>query len=173
MAKQKRRRRLRVGRLLALLLAAVLSIGVFAVFVSGMIHIVQEIISPQETPAVQSEPTPTPDPTYRHSYDWQNLKEDEAGFLSYEDSAYRTRLGIDVSHYQGTIDWHAVHDAGVEFAFTVRGTAVIRPGNCMKIPGIGKIFRVRWMRTSRSRSIFSRRQTARKKRLKKPTMSWS
>ena len=118
MAKQKRRRRLRVGRLLALLLAAVLSIGVFAVFVSGMIHIVQEIISPQETPAVQSEPTPTPDPTYRHSYDWQNLKEDEAGFLSYEDSAYRTRLGIDVSHYQGTIDWHAVHDAGVVQTWT-------------------------------------------------------
>ena len=120
MAKQKRRRRLRVGRLLALLLAAVLSVGVLAVFVSGIVHVVQEIVSPSE-PAVEPEPTPTPDPTYRNSYGWQYVKEDENGFLSYEDDTYTSRLGIDVSHYQGNIDWNAVHEAGVEFAFIRAG----------------------------------------------------
>ena len=34
----------------------------------------------------------------------------------YTGSGYDTRLGIDVSFYQGDIDWEAVRDAGVEFA---------------------------------------------------------
>lgn len=122
MAKRRRpRRRLRVGRLLILLLLIVLSIGIFAVFVSGFIKIVQEIFSPQEPEYAEPEPTPTPDPTYRNDYDWQYVKEDESGFASYADDQYTTRLGIDVSHYQGNIDWNAVHEAGVEFAFIRAG----------------------------------------------------
>lgn len=38
--------------------------------------------------------------------------------LSYEgDERYSFRLGIDVSHHQGTIDWKQVKAAGYEFAF--------------------------------------------------------
>ena len=38
------------------------------------------------------------------------------GFLVYDDDAYTCRVGIDVSKYQGTIDWAAVKGAGVDFA---------------------------------------------------------
>lgn len=37
--------------------------------------------------------------------------------LTYDDDKYTSRFGIDVSHHQGTIDWHKVKEAGVTFAF--------------------------------------------------------
>ncbi|MCR4945192.1 MAG: hypothetical protein K5986_12325 [Clostridium sp.] len=37
--------------------------------------------------------------------------------LTYNDNNFTSRLGIDVSSYQGTIDWHKVREAGVKFAF--------------------------------------------------------
>lgn len=37
--------------------------------------------------------------------------------MSYEDEEYTSRLGIDVSHHQGKIDWNAVKEAGFEFVF--------------------------------------------------------
>ncbi|MCR5177870.1 MAG: glycoside hydrolase family 25 protein [Lachnospiraceae bacterium] len=36
---------------------------------------------------------------------------------SYEDDSYTSRLGIDVSHHQGRIDWQAVKADGFDFAF--------------------------------------------------------
>jgi len=50
-----------------------------------------------------------------HSYNWDNLREHN-GFLQYEDENYVSRLGIDVSTYQGEIDWQRVKEQGVEFA---------------------------------------------------------
>ena len=53
----------------------------------------------------------------KHPYDldcffWKN------GVLSYEgDENYRSRLGVDVSHHQGAIDWQKVKSQGYEFAF--------------------------------------------------------
>lgn len=38
------------------------------------------------------------------------------GLPEYVGSDYDTRLGVDVSFYQGEIDWQAVADSGVEFA---------------------------------------------------------
>lgn len=38
------------------------------------------------------------------------------GRLSYEDDVYVSRLGVDVSHYQGYIDWEKVKEDGYEFA---------------------------------------------------------
>ncbi len=37
--------------------------------------------------------------------------------LTYKDDAYDVRLGIDVSHHQGYIDWDSVKSAGYDFAF--------------------------------------------------------
>ncbi len=48
---------------------------------------------------------------------------DPAGFertgdlLKYEDELFTSRMGIDVSKYQGEIDWKSVREAGIEFAF--------------------------------------------------------
>ena len=36
----------------------------------------------------------------------------ENGFLVYDDATYTCRIGIDVSKYQGNIDWAAVKAAG-------------------------------------------------------------
>ncbi len=51
-----------------------------------------------------------------HDYDWDSLS--GSGLtLSYEDDTYTSRVGVDVSQYQGEIDWQAVREAGVTFAF--------------------------------------------------------
>ena len=42
-------------------------------------------------------------------YYWQD------GFLRYKDSSYTSAAGIDVSTYQGSIDWKKVKKAGVDF----------------------------------------------------------
>ncbi len=56
------------------------------------------------------------DAVEKHSFDWSRLSGSELT-LSYEDERYTTRIGIDVSQYQGTIDWQAVRESGVTFAF--------------------------------------------------------
>jgi lysozyme len=40
----------------------------------------------------------------------------ENGFFDYDDGTRTASLGVDVSVYQGEIDWQAVREAGVEFA---------------------------------------------------------
>lgn len=52
----------------------------------------------------------------KHKYNWEHLKKDEKGYYIYQDDNYETKLGIDVSTYQGEIDWKQVKKAGIEFA---------------------------------------------------------
>lgn len=57
----------------------------------------------------------------RHDYDWTRLAY-AAGRTYYFDEAYPdVRYGIDVSEYQGEIDWQAVAADGVSFAFIRAG----------------------------------------------------
>lgn len=42
---------------------------------------------------------------------------DDNGVMSYQDSTVQTHKGIDVSKYQGDIDWSLVAQDGIEFAF--------------------------------------------------------
>lgn len=51
-----------------------------------------------------------------HSYDYSQLNNDEK-LYSYtdEDGIQTSMVGIDVSKYQGNIDWQAVKDEGIEF----------------------------------------------------------
>ena len=51
----------------------------------------------------------------KHNYIWENLI-DNNNLYKYEDKNYYTKLGIDVSSYQGNIDWKAVKEDGIEFA---------------------------------------------------------
>ena len=46
----------------------------------------------------------------------EGFSRDEYNFISYEDDEYYTRRGIDVSAFQGEIDWNLVKESGVEFA---------------------------------------------------------
>lgn len=87
--------------------------------------------------ACGGEPEPTPDPhegmiyvNTGNNYEWvdeaegvpvaqvseQDFETGEDGIPVYTGELYDTRLGIDVSFYQGDIDWQAVAAAGIKFA---------------------------------------------------------
>lgn len=54
----------------------------------------------------------------RHTYDQEQLVHDENQMMHYyENGEVISHQGIDVSKYQGEIDWEAVADTGVEYAF--------------------------------------------------------
>lgn len=53
----------------------------------------------------------------KHNYNWDYLTNDETGISYIGDANYTIRKGIDVSKWQGEIDWAKVADAGYEFAF--------------------------------------------------------
>lgn len=65
--------------------------------------------------------TPVESALVENDYDYSNLYSDEDGFIRYEDENYTSRVGIDVSSHQGTIDWKKVKEAGVEFAYIRTG----------------------------------------------------
>lgn len=53
----------------------------------------------------------------RCSYDRSLFEKDsDTGYMTYNDDSIKTRRGIDVSIYQGDIDWHRVKESGVDFA---------------------------------------------------------
>lgn len=54
----------------------------------------------------------------RHSYEWDKLKLDETTyFMEYEDEEFPDpKIGIDVSKFQGNIDWEQVSESGIDFA---------------------------------------------------------
>ncbi len=49
-------------------------------------------------------------------YDWSHLQRD-GDILSYEDDAYTSRWGVDVSSHDGTVDWDTLKKEGTSFAF--------------------------------------------------------
>lgn len=58
-----------------------------------------------------------PNKVFRSAFDWSNLKS-EGDRLSYVvDGKTLSRCGIDVSEHSGDIDWKAVADDGVDFAY--------------------------------------------------------
>lgn len=70
---------------------------------------------------------PITDMVQKHGFVESDFTIGEDGFLEYvgEDSSVNVRKGIDVSRFQGKIDWEKVASAGVEFAFVrvgLRGT---------------------------------------------------
>lgn len=114
---KRRKRRLRIGRLLLLIAIA---IGAVILFFTG-VRLIYNALFSSHGPQEVIEPTPTPDPIYKNNYDWQYLTRDENDICTYEDANYTSSFGIDVSHFQGEIDWQAVKNAGVEFAFIRAG----------------------------------------------------
>ena len=53
----------------------------------------------------------------KHSYDWSYLSGDGREKEYSGDKNYRVKKGIDVSAYQGTIDWERVKADGIDFVF--------------------------------------------------------
>ena len=51
-----------------------------------------------------------------NSYDNKYFLKESDGYMTYTEPGVETELGIDVSVYQGEIDWQKVADAGIDFA---------------------------------------------------------
>lgn len=51
-----------------------------------------------------------------NTYDKDCFQVNEQGLLTYNSDEYTCKVGVDVSRYQGTIDWAQVKGAGVDFA---------------------------------------------------------
>lgn len=52
----------------------------------------------------------------KHQYNWDNLSITKNGYYTYSDDIYESKIGIDVSKFQGDIDWKKVKKSGIEFA---------------------------------------------------------
>ncbi len=66
---------------------------------------------------------PITDKIEHHGFADDDFEIGEDGFMKYvgDDSTVHTKIGIDVSRFQGNIDWKKVADAGVEFAMIRAG----------------------------------------------------
>ena len=65
-----------------------------------------------------------------HDYNWKYLKYDDDGRLHYKgDDDYTVRRGIDVSEFQGQIDWEKVKKAGYDFVFVRAGHRTFHTGS--------------------------------------------
>lgn len=51
-----------------------------------------------------------------NSYSSKYFSKNSSGYMTYSEPGVETELGIDVSVYQGEIDWQKVADAGIDFA---------------------------------------------------------
>lgn len=68
-----------------------------------------------------------------HNYNWKYLSYDESGLLRYEgDDDYMIRRGIDVSEFQGKIDWDKVREAGYDFVFVRVGHRTMHTGDLQR-----------------------------------------
>lgn len=52
----------------------------------------------------------------KHKYDLKNNISRENGRLSYEDDNVKAKVGIDLSKYNGTVDWEKVKEDNIDFA---------------------------------------------------------
>lgn len=52
----------------------------------------------------------------KNEYNFDNYLNNANNYYRYEDEKYKSKLGVDVSLYQGDIEWQKVKNAGIEFA---------------------------------------------------------
>lgn len=65
---------------------------------------------------------PVLDAVRKHTLKGENFRKNESGEMEYvENNTVTSHKGIDVSKYQGKIDWHKVRADGVEYAFVRLG----------------------------------------------------
>jgi len=56
-----------------------------------------------------------------HSYNWEGLISEGEYKYYYENDQLKSQVGIDVSEYQGEIDWNLVKSEGIDFVFVRLG----------------------------------------------------
>ncbi len=63
-----------------------------------------------------------------HTYDWDRLSDNNRR-LSYDTEEFRSKIGVDVSYFQGEIDWEKVKADGIDFAMIRLGYRGYGTGN--------------------------------------------
>lgn len=66
------------------------------------------------------------------TYDWSNLYANNGLYSYEEDGQVKSRVGIDVSEHQHYIDWNAVANDGIDFAFIRVGNRGTSEGKILK-----------------------------------------
>ena len=102
-----------------LLLGVILSTVVLMGLLGLLIYLEVQPADPNipQPPATTAEPTPPPTtlpPPPPNEFDPDDFVYDEQGYLTYTAGTYER--GIDVSSYQGKVNWKKVADSGVTFA---------------------------------------------------------
>ena len=118
--KTRKRKKLRAGRLVPLLFLGGLCL------VSAVL-LVRAVMNLYAKPLL--EVTMNVSSLHLNDYDWSNVNTENT-FWTYEDDSYTSVYGIDVSSHQGVIDWEAVKESGVSFAFIRTGYRGTESGLC-------------------------------------------
>lgn len=99
--------------ILIVLLCVAVHLLLTAMAVIALLPYAQELFFPTPTEPYSAEPEPTLPPPEANPLTAEDFSVDEQGFISC--SAVPYSMGIDVSAFQGEIDWQQVKDAGVDF----------------------------------------------------------
>ena len=73
-------------------------------------------------------------------YDPDKFQKNDKGVVTYESDQYTSKIGIDVSRYQGNIDWTQVKKAGIDFAIIRLGYRGYSTGALVMDPYFEKNF---------------------------------
>lgn len=96
------------------------------IFILAAFHILHinvnsifNLILNNENACATTDPSPYEDP-YKdvplHNYNWDNLFNNGDRLEYYEAKGYEALQGIDISKYQGDVDWNKVKNSGIDFA---------------------------------------------------------
>lgn len=96
------------------------------IFILAAFHILHinvnsifNLILNNENACATTDPSPYEDP-YKdvplHNYNWDNLFKNGDRLEYYEAKGYEALQGIDISKYQGDVDWNKVKNSGIDFA---------------------------------------------------------
>ena len=103
----------------AILLAAVIVLGVWVVTLENREEPVQTVLYGRSG---HYSWVPLKQDVEKNGYDFDGFSTTGDGFVMYEDGGRTTTMqGIDVSYYQGDIDWNKVAASGIEFAIIRMG----------------------------------------------------
>ncbi len=115
-------------------LAAALSALSLAVSCIALVMVMRMQPAPPEEPELPPEPEgPVPTIQYRdqvipvledvavNEYDMECFSTNDLGWLTYQKDGQSAAVGIDVSAYQGDVDWQQAADAGISFAMIRAG----------------------------------------------------
>ena len=116
--KRKRRKKRPAGTAAIILILFALAAGII-ILVRMFTMGARQALNPQ--PSAEVSATPTPPPTLPPSRLAAECFGKSDGYITYESETQTAKQGIDISAFQGGIDWETVADSGVDYAIIRAG----------------------------------------------------